>query len=193
MAVPARVAAQARPALAAEDCPTAARRPARRSPVSPTLRRSPLLPGGCRSWSYPAGVSVGAVDISGNGRRILVRSPAGAVGSALQARRRRHAAVDVHGAGPPSAIRRHLLRDGTTAAATDGLTLVRVFTCDGGTRRGPSTRKTTRTISWTSEVSHDGCPNAAAARPRCTCSIAAAPRPWWCTSRTSPRAAGSRR
>lgn len=93
----------------------------------------PSATGDYHSFSYTTGVSVAALDLSGNGRRIVVGDQAGNVhlfehdggGTPLWT----YAATESQAQFNSVEIS----RDGRTVAATDGLTSVYLFNCDEGT------------------------------------------------------------
>ncbi len=132
----------------------------------PDVAPEPTAAGDYRSWSYPAGVSVGAVDLSGNGRRILVGDRAGRVqlfkhdggGTPLWT----FTAPDPQAQFNSVSIS----RDGTTAVATDGLTSVHVFTCDSGTPAWTFDSQDDTDYFVDVEVSRDGCRIAAASKTK---------------------------
>lgn len=117
----------------------------------------PAAGGNYRSWAYTTGVSVGAVDLSANGRRILVGDQAGKVhlfkhdggGTPLWT----FTAQDPQAQFNSVAIS----RDGRSAAATDGLTSVYAFTCDQGTPAWTFDSHDDNDHFVAVDVSSDGC------------------------------------
>ena len=126
----------------------------------------PPAAGNYRSWSFPTEVSVGAVALSENGRRIVVGDQAGKL------------RLFTHDGGgtpvwtfqaPDSQAQFNAVdisRDGLTVVATDGLTTIHLFECDA-----PEPMWSYDTGDLTDPfvdvaISHDGCTVAAASKTK---------------------------
>ena len=132
----------------------------------PDVAQEPAASGDYRSWSYSPGVSVVALALSENGRRVVVGDQAGKVhlfehdgaGTPLWTFTAPDSQAQFNSVG--------ISRDGLSIVATDGLTSVHLFTCDSGTPTWSFDSNQPTDPFNAVAISHDGCRIAAVTNTR---------------------------
>ncbi len=117
----------------------------------------PAATGDYRSWNYATGVSVAALALSANGRRVVVGDQAGKLhlfkhdsgGTPLWSFAAGDSQAQFNSVG--------ISRDGRTVVATDGLTSVHLFSCDSPTPTWTFDSKEPTDPFTAVAISNDGC------------------------------------